>query len=478
MAPAASAPGAMGSIGTNTPGTATAGSDATPPPGSGAPTAPAPGTDDSATSAPLAAGPLFPANGAKDVCPDPSLRLHFTSTPSVGSSGKIRVFKSASPSTPVATVDLAASMVSDTVGGTKLNLPRPVYVADNEVIVRLPQHSLSYGGSYYVTVDAGAITARDGSPTTFTSPTDWQFSTAAAAPTDTSQLSVAAVGGGQFCSVQGALEALPASGSPSVITVAAATYFEAIQITGKTHFTLRGADRKGTRIVGTNNNNLNGGTTTRALVDIEKASDVVIENLTIQNLTPQGGSQAEALRLQACDKCVVRHTDILSLQDTLLWSGRIYAQDCYIAGNVDYIWGTGAVFFDRCEIKTVGRNGYIVQSRNEAGAFGYVFVNSKLTADSSIKDMILARIDSSVYPGSQVAFINCQMGSFIAPAGWLVTGGGVGSTLRFGEYKSTDASGKPLDVSRRLAGSKQLSDAEAQQLQDPAQVLGGWIPPQ
>jgi hypothetical protein len=39
--------------------------------------------------------------------------------------------------------------------------------------------------------------------------------------------------------------------------------------------------------------------------------------------TPQGGSQAEALRLR-CDKCVVRDADIRSLQDTLLWDGRLY----------------------------------------------------------------------------------------------------------------------------------------------------------
>jgi hypothetical protein len=48
--------------------------------------------------------------------------------------------------------------------------------------------------------------------------------------------------------------------------------------------------------------------------------------------------------------------------------------------------------------------------------------------------------------------------------------------LRFQEYKSTDASGNPLDVSRRLAGSKQLSAAEAEQMRNPANVLGGWTP--
>jgi hypothetical protein len=67
------------------------------------------------------------------------------------------------------------------------------------------------------------------------------------------------------------------------------------------------------------------------------------------------------------------------------------------------------------------------------------------------------------------------MGSHINPAGWQVTGGGTGG-LRFQEYKSTDASGAPLDVSRRLAGSQQVSGADAERLRNPATVLGGWTP--
>ena len=74
---------------------------------------------------------------------------------------------------------------------------------------------------------------------------------------------------------------------------------------------------------------------------------------------------------------VVRKADLLGLHDTLLWNGRIYAKDLYVAGNVDFIWGKGSVFFDGCEIKTVGRKGYIVQSRNEPNGYGYVFVDPR-----------------------------------------------------------------------------------------------------
>ncbi|HEX6240672.1 MAG TPA: pectinesterase family protein, partial [Polyangiales bacterium] len=345
------------------------------------------------------------------------------------------------------------------------------------VYVHLPGNPLTYGKSYYVTVDAGVIQAAGGMAPVFTGTNAWQFSTRAAPPVDKSDMRVALDGSGDFCTLQAALDAVPArSTTPTTLRMGVGVYYELVHTSAKSNLTIRGDDRKRTVIAGVNNNNLNGGTATRALISIDTSTKLTIENLTIHNLTPQGGSQAEALRLQGCDQCTIRDADILSLQDTLLWAGRIYARNLYVEGNVDYVWGTGSVFFDQCEFKTVGRAGYLVQARNAPNASGYVFVDSKLTSDSNVTGDTLARIDVGEYPGSQVAFINCQMGKHIAPAGWVVTGGAPGAALRFQEYKSVDAAGKPIDVSRRLGGSKQLSDAEATRLRDPAQVLGGWNP--
>jgi pectin methylesterase-like acyl-CoA thioesterase len=199
--------------------------------------------------------------------------------------------------------------------------------------------------------------------------------------------------------------------------------------------------------------------------------------MTIHNLTPQGGSQAEALRLETCDQCVVRNVDVLSLQDTLLWDGRIYAKNCLISGNVDFVWGGGAAYFDQCEIHDAVEAGWNVQARNPATTFGYVFVDSTLTADAGITGHGLARIDASVYPASHVAYINCTMGSHISPAGWTITGTTDTSQLRFWEYQSVDPTGKAIDVSKRAAGSKQLTSDEAAQMRDPTVVLAGWQPP-
>ncbi|HSU41208.1 MAG TPA: pectinesterase family protein, partial [Polyangiaceae bacterium] len=414
---------------------------------------------------------LFPAPNATNLCKDPSLRITFAKPPTFGKSGSVQVLDAAGK--VAASVDLGAQNVTDTIGGQSFTLERRAYIDGNTAVLYLPSKGLAYGQTYSVNVPAGAIVPAGGGSFSL-SGSAWRFSTAAAAPSNLASVSVALDGSGAFCSLQGALDALPSSGSASsTVTLAPGHYYEVVYFKNKSNLTIHGQSRSDTVILGTNNNDLNPSTKTRALVGADGAQNLIVENLTIQNLTPQDGSQAEALRLESCTHCSVRDADIRSLQDTLLWSGTLYAKNCFIAGNVDFIWGTGAAYFDHCEIKTVGRSGYVVQARNAASGYGYVFVDSKLTADAGITGSVLARIDVSAYPASHVAYVGCAMGSHITRAGWLVTGGSPTSALRFWEYQSTDLDGKPLDVSGRLAGSTQISAAQAATMRDPSAVLGG-----
>lgn len=419
---------------------------------------------------------LFPLPGATNICADPALRLRFPSPPKLGNTGKLRVFSVLAPTAAVVTVDFAATSVTQVVGGQSYNQARPIFLDGSDVVVPLLSGALGYDKQYYVTVEAGAIQPSSGN-FSITDPQAWRFSTWAAAPAG-SKLSVALDGSGQFCSWQGALDAVPAKNTAAVsIDIKSGLYHGLVQVSGKQNITLRGQDRKQTILSGVNNDKLNAGTRARALFGADSTNGLVIENVTVQNLTPQGGTQAEALRLQGCDQCVVRKSDFVSLQDTLMWSGVIYAEDCYVAGNVDWIWGDGSVYFNRCEIKNVGRSGFIVQARNAAGKYGYVFVDSKLTTEPGISGTTLARIDVSAYPDSHVAFIDCTLGSHISKAGWTITGGSAPSSLRFWEYQSKDAGGALIDVSGRTSG-KQISAEQAAQMRDPKVVLGGWQPPQ
>jgi pectin methylesterase-like acyl-CoA thioesterase len=432
---------------------------------------------------PVGSGPLpggltaFPAPNVQGVCADPALRITFTGPPTLGASGKIQVFDASQPATPVAVVDMGGATFTDTVGGMTFNTLRSVYVDGNTAVVHLPSHPLTYGKTYYVTVDSGAIVGPTGTPVSITGTTTWRFSTASAAPAVSSSLSVAVDGSSPFCSAQGAFDAIPANNKAAVtVTIAVGTYHEIVHFTSKSNVTIQGADRAGTIISATNDNTLNPSTVGRSLVGIDSSPGLIIENLTIDNTGPQG-TQEEALRLQSCDMCVVRNANIISLQDTLLWDGRIYADNCLIAGDVDFVWGGGAAYFNNCEIRDVTRSGWNVQARNPATTYGYVFVDSKLTADPGITGHGLARIDVSVFPASHVAYINCQMGSHIMPAGWTITGGTPTAALRFWEYQSVDPTGKLIDVSQRAAGSMQLNATQAAQMRDPTVVLAGWQPP-
>ncbi len=417
---------------------------------------------------------LFPGLEATSVCKDPQLRVTFPKPPTLGTSGTIQVLTSSG--TVAASVNMATMSVSDTVGGQSMTLERRAYVDGNTAVIYLPSKGLAYGQTYTVNVPAGAIVPSGGGSFSVGGNT-WRFTTAGAAPASLASLTVALDGSGAFCSLQGAFDALPSGGSASTtITLKSGNYHEVVYFKNKNNVTVHGESRTGSVILGTNNNDLNPSTKGRALVGGDGSQGLVFENLTIQNLTPQGGSQAEALRLESCTHCTIRDATIRSLQDTLLWSGTLYAKNCLIEGNVDFIWGTGAAYFDQCEIKTVGRSGYVVQSRNGTSGYGYVFVDSRITADAGITGSVLARIDVSEYPGSHVAYVNCALGSHISRAGWLVTGGSPSSSLRFWEYESTDLDGNPLDVSGRLTGSTQISDSQAATMRDPSAVLGGWQP--
>jgi pectin methylesterase-like acyl-CoA thioesterase len=442
-----------------------------------------------AEAAPVAVSPLAvmsrrPAVSATGVCADTRLELVFDGNVAVGAAGRIQIFDVDAPAAPVDTIDVGAPYFNDMIAGRRFFTQRPIFVDGAQVTIAPHTQALALGKTYFVTLDAGAFVDGAGRPIAgVADPGAWRFSTRAAA-TSGATLAVAADGTGDFCTVQGAVDAVPAGGTtPVTVTIAAGTYREIVFVTGKNQLTLRGADRAGTVIAYANNDALQQklGTKYRAMVEVENSNDLTIERLTLHNLTPQGGSQAEALRVEPGDRVVLRDANFLSLQDTLLLTGRVYASDVYVEGNVDFVWGKGTVYFERSELKTVGRPGYGVQARNPSDHYGYVFVESKLTSAPGIQSgHYLARIDATPmtgYPASHVAFIGCQIGAHVDPRGWLVTPAGVATAgLRFWEHGSTDLAGAPLDVSARDASSRQLTDDEAKMMRDKATVLAGWSP--
>lgn len=112
-----------------------------------------------------------------------------------------------------------------------------------------------------------------------------------------------------------------------------------------------------------------------------------------------GGSERRSitLALRGVDKAVLENCVFLAQQDTLYWrSGRVYAHNCYIEGDVDYICGGATVLFDDCHIHSIkyGNSSIIVAaagadtgySATAEFANGFVFRNCEITADKSFED--------------------------------------------------------------------------------------------
>ena len=298
---------------------------------------------------------------------------------------------------------------------------------------------------------------------------------AMAANPEPARLVVAADGSGDFRRVQDAVDfARERGAAPVTLFIRKGRYEELVRIPrDRPNLRLVGEDRQGVVIACTNNDRLHPGVTARAVMVIE-GDGCSLESLTVHNTTPYRGSQAEAVCVKA-DRCVFRHVDFRSFQDTLNLNGRLLAVDCLIEGDVDYIWGRGPAVFERCELRTL-HDGYIVQARNAPDQPGFVFRDCRLTAAAAVRRFVLARIDVGAFPGSHVAFLDCRMPSGLKPEGWLVTGKAAAGP-RFEEQGSMDSDGRPLELSGRRGG-RVLGVEEAAKLTTSKVLAGadGWAP--
>jgi pectin methylesterase-like acyl-CoA thioesterase len=444
-----------------------------------------------AIPSPMTATAFSPANGATGLNIDTPLSVTFDRPPSIGNIGRIRIFR-ASDNTVVDTLDLGVTPYTRSIGTQTVNyIFYPIIVTGNTAAIYPHAGVLAYGQTYYVQMEIGVI--NDSTSAAFTGVNDtttWRFTTKAAGPAPgATALTVAADGSGDFTTVQGAIDFVPLNNTQRVvITVNKGVYTEMNYIGSQKPFiTVQGQDRAGTIIQYADNGNFNTLTgNNRAMFSCD-ASDFTLQTITLHNLTPQGGSQAEAFRGNGL-RIILNRVNLLSLQDTFLINGNncsAFVTDSYIEGNTDFMWGSGVVYMQRTELKALpngtATTGYYTQIRNGATQFGNVYVDCKLTAAPGVAGTVnyfLGRIDPTPgnFPYSQAIYLNCAMGPHISPVGWELDNATSSATVQDWEYKSTDLNGATLDVSRRLSSSRQLSDPEAVLWRNPAFVLGGWAP--
>ncbi|MEV4798381.1 pectinesterase family protein [Nonomuraea sp. NPDC049421] len=446
------------------------------------------------------AGPRFSVPGrAGATCVDAPLTLTFPGPVELGTSGAIEI--RAADGTLADRIEAAKAKddrknvgqaVSDT--GLPHDFSYESIMVDGNTATVYPHHRLDHGRTYTVTVDAGVFPGHDAARRRFT--------TAERRPHDQRRLTVSAKGNGDFCTVQGAIDAVPLGNDrPVTIDVRPGVYTEIVYVReDRPHLTVKGAG-PGRTVIRYPNNDLRNGDKAlsdggpadvcpRRVLDTSDlhncwrqtfgvdAADFRLTGLTVHNTTPDGGSQAEAFRGNN-DRIVLDRVHLASFQDTLRLQGKGFVTDSRISGDTDFVWGTGTVFIQDSVLESTDR-GYISQSRSDETRPGYVFVRTKLTRAPGVPDasVVLGRTAVWRFTHSQAVFIDTKMDAHVAPVGWQIDPDDCAQaqTASMWEYGSTDLAGNPIATSQRLACSRQLTPEEAEQWRDPAFVLDGWDP--
>ncbi|MGI5455978.1 pectinesterase family protein [Streptomyces sp. CA-249302] len=319
--------------------------------------------------------------------------------------------------------------------------------------------------------------------------------TSAAATT----LTVAQDGSGQYTTVQAAVNAVPVD-NPSrvVISVKPGTYRELVKVpANKPHVTIQGAggSRKDTTIVydnaaGTRKPDGSGtyGTPGSATVSV-LSDDSQVRNLTVTNDFDESrhqdiANQAVALLTQA-DRIVLDGVIVNGDQDTLELEtaakdkpGRVYINNSYVTGNVDFVFGRATVVVDKSVITLKKRwngtsAGYVTAPSTPAGRKGILINRSTIGGDVSAASFFLGRNwhpggDTTVDPQTTVR--NSTLGAAIRSTPWSDMGGFSWKDDRFAEYRNTGAGSGAASSNR-----PQLTDAQAAD-QEVADWLGDWTP--
>lgn len=193
------------------------------------------------------------------------------------------------------------------------------------------------------------------------------------------------------------------------------------------------------------------------------------ENMTIQNTAGPVG-QAQAITVRG-DKCVFINVDFYGYQDTMyFWSDakRSYFEGCLIVGRTDYIYGSGTVFFQACEIRSWGGGWITAPSTAQNQPYGFVFnecdITYALNSPRGGDDGELLRFGRPWQNYPKVAWLYCKMTEMIHPQGWGDTWdmsyAATSTGLHLYEYQNT---GPGADMSQRAnwAGLKELTGEEA-----------------
>ena len=279
------------------------------------------------------------------------------------------------------------------------------------------------------------------------------------------RLIVATDGSGDHTGIQAAVDAVPAgNGSPFVIGVRPGTYLGQVIIPAdRPHIELRGLGRRPSDVV-IADDRANGtpkpgggtwGTSGSASVTVDgaglRATNLTFANLFEEAAHPEITNRQAVAVLTRADRLVFDRVRFLGNQDTLYVNSsaagvvaRAYFRDCYVEGDVDFIFGRATVVLDRSRIHSLNRgstpNGYVTApSTDITNPYGLLFHRCRFTSDAPAGTVLLGR---PWHPGQDPAAIGqtivreSWIGAHVPAAAWTDFGVWPWREARFAEYRN------------------------------------------
>ncbi len=306
------------------------------------------------------------------------------------------------------------------------------------------------------------------------------------------QLTVGPEGHGQFRTVQEAIDAAPVDGG-AILHLAPGVYHEKVTINKAGIELIGSGSSPADTVITWGDSSKNTGSTFKSGTITILADRFEAENLSIINTWRQDHtaaedrSQAVALQMDS-DRAVLDRVRIVSGQDTLYadshdchgdlsslcQSDRQFFNDCFIEGNVDYIFGDAKAVFNHCELHSRPGSGVMITAQSRRSPLqnsGYYMLHCRITGQDEGNKIYFGRPWRDY---ATVLFYDTEIVQKISPLGWSEWDGRL-KTATYREYKSH---GRGVEGSNRSVISPPLSEEEEKQL-TPVGLLSGsdhWDP--
>lgn len=301
-------------------------------------------------------------------------------------------------------------------------------------------------------------------------------------------ITVAKDNSGDFNSIQQAVDSIPA-GTPETIYIKKGIYKERVEVR-KNNISFVGESTDDTIITESYyarmimpDGSKRG--TFRSYTFFVYADNFTANNLTFENAAGFGDEFGQAIAVYAeGDNITFRNCKILGHQDTLFtgplpmkekqpggFTGptidgirRVVHQlyeDCYIAGEIDFIFGSATAYFKNCTLFALNRNQeinafYTAPSTYEGQAFGYVFESCTFTGNCPPKSVALSR-PWRIH--AKTVLLNCSYSDQIIDEGFTDWNKPEShETVYYAEYNGHGEGFKP---EKRAAYVHQLNESEA-----------------